>query len=215
MNDGEIIEPEQWLSGLGEYTPLAAARLGEFVRLLTDENRSQNLVSQASLDAVWTRHVIDSAQLLKHVPHGTMPKRWLDLGTGAGFPGVVIAALLPDTEVVLVESRTRRIDWLERASRALELANVRIAGCRLEALDDRPFEAISARAFAPLDRLLDLAWRFSTTETIWLLPKGRSAQLELDSLQGWQHSLRILPSETDSAAGIIVGMVSGRKGRLT
>ena len=202
-----------WLSRLPEYDRLASQRLEQFIGLLHDENRVQNLVSASSLSEAWVRHVVDSAQLLLHVPRGTQPRRWLDLGTGAGFPGVAIAALLPETEVVLVESRARRIDWLERVKAALGLENVRIAGCRLECLEDEPFSVISARAFAPLDKLLGLAWRFSTKETVWLLPKGRSAQQELDSLRGWQHSLHTIPSQTDSTAGIIVGMVSGQKGR--
>jgi 16S rRNA (guanine527-N7)-methyltransferase len=83
-------------------------RLERLAALLAEENRVQNLVSAASLDAVWQRHIVDSAQLLTHVPRGTftaVSAPWLDLGTGAGFPGLVIAALHPGCEVLMVRSR--------------------------------------------------------------------------------------------------------------
>ena len=113
-------EARAWLAALPEWDAAAAERLDLLVRLLAEENQVQNLVSAASLDEVWRRHIADSAQLLTHVPRET-GSPWLDLGTGAGFPGLVIAALRPEVEVLLVESRARRIDWLERARIALGL----------------------------------------------------------------------------------------------
>jgi 16S rRNA (guanine527-N7)-methyltransferase len=113
----------------------------------------------------------------------------------------------------MVESRTRRIDWLERAARTLQLDNACVAGVRLEALPDRKFRAISARAFAPLPRLLALSARFSTSETVWLLPKGRSARQELAELKGWDHRFHVEQSLTDGDSGIIIGTLAGRKGR--
>jgi 16S rRNA (guanine527-N7)-methyltransferase len=137
----------------------------------------------------------------------------LDLGTGAGFPGLVIAALRPECEVVMVESRARRIEWLERACSELGLGRARVEGSRLELVETFPVRVISARAFAPLDKLLALSARFSTSETIWLLPKGRSARDELASLTGWKHMFHVEQSLTDSAAGVIVGKLAGKKGR--
>lgn len=183
---------------------VAIERLELLSRLLAEENQRQNLVSAASLGEVWRRHVVDSAQLLAHVPRET-PGPWLDLGTGAGFPGLVIAALRPELEVVMVESRARRVEWLERARIALGLTRARIDGRRLELVESFPAGAISARAFAPLDKLLDLSARFSTAATCWLLPKGRSAQQELDELNGWRHTFHVKQSLTDPEAGIIVG----------
>lgn len=202
-----------WLASLPGYTALAKERLVALVALLREENERQNLVSSGSLDAVWLRHIADSAQLLNHVPRGTASDPWLDLGTGAGFPGLVIAILLPDACVTMVESRTRRIDWLERVVSALDLQCARVAGSRLEQVESRPQAVISARAFAPLDRLLLMAGRFSTEETLWLLPKGRSAQQELQALPGNKHRLRVASSLTDPEAGIIIGTVSNPKGR--
>jgi 16S rRNA (guanine527-N7)-methyltransferase len=203
-------EAKGWLRALPEVDDAAVERLAILVDLLVQENTVQNLVSAASLDQVWLRHIVDSAQLLTYVDRGKGP--WLDLGTGAGFPGLVIAALRPDCEVVLVESRKRRIDWLERVRLALGLTRARVAGSRLEDVATIAAGVISARAFAPLDRLLALSARFSTPETIWLLPKGRSAQQELDSLQGWSTMFHVEQSLTDPQSGVIVGTLNGRKG---
>ncbi len=205
-------EARAWLARLPEWDATARERLEDLAVLLRAENDVQNLVSDASLAELWVRHYADSAQLLAHVPRETSAP-WLDLGTGAGFPGLVIAILRPECEVVMVESRARRIDWLQRVCETLSLANARIAGMKLEALETRKFRAISARAFAPLPKLLDLSARFSTSETVWLLPKGRSARQELAELKGWNHLFHVEQSLTDPDSGVIVGTLAGRKGR--
>lgn len=207
------VEAQAWLRTLTECDAQAMARLELLASLLTEENARQNLVSTASLDSVWQRHIADSAQLLAYVPRET-PGPWLDLGTGAGFPGLAIAALRPELHVVMVESRPRRVEWLNRAKDALGLTKARVIGSRLELVESFESSVISARAFAPLDRLVALAERFSTTDTIWLLPKGRSAGQELAMLRGWTHTFHVEQSLTDSAAGVIVGTLTGaRKGR--
>ena len=197
-----------WLRTLPEVDASARERLERLVGLLREENARQNLVSIASLAEVWLRHVCDSAQLLRFVPRGTTP--WLDLGTGAGFPGLVIAALRPECEIVMVESRARRADWLERALSQLGLSKARVLGSRLEVAQPLMAQVISARAFAPLPKLVALAERFSTSDTLWLLPKGRSAAQELDQLSGWSHMFHVEQSLTDDQAGIIVGTLAGR-----
>jgi len=137
---------------------------------------------------------------------------WLDLGTGAGFPGMVIA-ILADFPVILVESRRKRFEFLERQVDALGLDNVTVHGGRLETLATREVGVISARAFAPLPKLFGLAHRFSTEKTRWLLPKGRSAREELESVRSsWQGVFHVEPSLTDAEAAIIVATgVSPRK----
>lgn len=205
-------EAKAWLGTLPEYDAAAHDRLQLLVEMLVAENKVQNLVSAASLDQVWTRHIVDSAQLLTHVPRETSSP-WMDLGTGAGFPGLVIAALRPDAEVVMVESRGRRIDWLERARIAMDLPHARIVGQRLELVEPRKVSVISARAFAPLEKLLEFSSRFSTKDTKWLLPKGRSAQQELQDLRKWDHKFHVEQSLTDPQAGIIVGTLADRKGK--
>lgn len=205
-------QAKDWLKSLPEYDETAKERLDMLVLLLSEENQRQNLVSSASLEEVWRRHIVDSAQLLQHVPRETFGS-WLDLGTGAGFPGLVVATLRPELPVLMVESRAKRVDWLERARIALDLSAAKVFGSRLEQLESRKVSVISARAFAPLERLLGLSARFSTRDTIWLLPKGRSAKQELAELRGWNHLFHVEQSITDADAGVIVGTLRGSKGK--
>jgi 16S rRNA (guanine527-N7)-methyltransferase len=170
-------------------------RLDTFAKRLKEENARQNLVSAASLERIWQRHIADSLQLLEHVSQesGT----WLDLGTGAGFPGLVIALARPGMTVHLVESRKRRVEWLQEICDAFALSHCTVWASRLEDVATFPVDVISARAFAPLDRLFQVSTRFSTPQTIWVLPKGRSAHV--------QSQFHVKHSQTDEHAGIIVG----------
>jgi 16S rRNA (guanine527-N7)-methyltransferase len=180
------------------------ARLERFAALLGAENQRQNLVSAASLDSVWQRHFADSLQLLDRVPRGTGP--WLDLGSGAGFPGLALASAQPDVEIILVESRKRRIEWLEHVAADLGLSNCRVFGTRLESVETFAAGVITARAFAPLGKLLALSARFSTRATVWLLPKGRSAAQELlEQPKVVQDLFHVEQSMTDPGGGILVG----------
>ncbi|HEY6815940.1 MAG TPA: 16S rRNA (guanine(527)-N(7))-methyltransferase RsmG [Croceibacterium sp.] len=180
------------------------ARLEQFAAMLAEENERQNLVSSASLAMIWQRHFADSLQLLDHVPRETSP--WLDLGSGAGVPGLVLACVRPDSHIYLVESRKRRIDWLIRTAETLQLANCRVVGSRLENVDSFSAAVITARAFAPLGKLLQLSARFSTHGTTWLLPKGRSAAQELsEQPPGVRSMFHVEQSRTDSQGGILIG----------
>ncbi|WP_347302581.1 16S rRNA (guanine(527)-N(7))-methyltransferase RsmG [Croceibacterium sp. TMG7-5b_MA50] len=179
-------------------------RLDRFAALLVKENELQNLVSASSLSAIWQRHFADSLQLLSHA--GSGGGQWLDLGTGAGFPGLVIALAQPARRVVLVESRRRRVEWLMHAATELDLRNVTVEGSMLEKVVTQPALVISARAFAPLGRLLSLAARFSSDNTTWLLPKGRSAVQELaEQPASVQQMFHVEQSVTDPEAGILIG----------
>lgn len=192
----------QWLldNAVSRETMDAFAR---FEALLCAENERQNLVSRPSLEHFWTRHVVDSAQLLRLA--GSKTGSWLDLGTGAGFPGLVVA-VLHDGPVTLVEERRLRVDFLHRAVQILGIGGrTEILGMKVERVEARPFDVISARAFAPLGRLLTLGARFSTRNTRWILPKGRNAQSELEAADSsWQGDFRFEPSLTDPEARIIV-----------
>lgn len=192
----------------------AMVRLHRLAELVLAENARQNLIAKPTAPEIWRRHIADSAQLLAHVPRGTAPGLWLDLGTGAGFPGVVIAAMRPEWPIRLVESRRLRFEWLERVCEELGLASCAVLGDRLERLPSFPAGVISARAFAPMGRLLDLSARFSTSDTLWLLPKGRSATQDLASLPAAKRELfHVEQSQTDPEAGIIVGRLNGSAGR--
>jgi 16S rRNA (guanine527-N7)-methyltransferase len=184
-------------------------RLEQFAAYLNREAPSQNLVAASTLNHIWSRHIVDSAQLLPFLRNDNW-SNWLDLGSGAGFPGLVIA-ILTGKPVTLVESRTRRIDYLQRAVEMLDLEkNVDVAGMPLEKVKTTQYSVISARAFAPLPRLLNGAARFSTENTTWLLPKGRNAAREYEEVRSdWSFDCRIEPSLTDAEAGILVGNLRG------
>jgi 16S rRNA (guanine527-N7)-methyltransferase len=187
-------------------------RLDAFAALLREENERQNLVSRASLDHLWLRHIADSAQLLRFAP--SPASTWIDLGSGAGFPGLIVAALHKGP-VTLVEERRLRVDFLRRAAESLGVAVELVAG-KVERIPRSAFDVISARAFAPLDRLLQVGTALSTTKSVWLLPKGRNAQTELDALDpSWQGDFRLEPSVTDPDARIIVAEGVRRAGRGT
>jgi 16S rRNA (guanine527-N7)-methyltransferase len=201
-----------WLARQYDVPRETMERLDAFAAMLREENERQNLVSRASLDQLWLRHIADSAQLLNFVP--SPAATWVDLGTGAGFPGLIVA-MLHGGPVTLVEERRLRADFLHRAAESLELAVEIVAG-KAERMERRPFDVISARAFAPLERLLQLGTALSTTKSIWLLPKGRNAQTELEALDpSWQGDFRLEPSVTDPDARIIVAEGVRRAGRGT
>ena len=202
-------EAKLWLQEHHAVSRETEEKLEAFIAFLKREAASQNLISASTLDHIWDRHIVDSAQLLRFCPNA--PQTWIDLGSGAGFPGIVVA-LLSDHQVTLVESRGRRIDYLQRAIALLDLeARVTVAGMPLERVETAPYSVISARAFAPLGRLFELAARFSTNKTLWLLPKGRNAAKEWDEVQSvWKGDLRIESSVTDAEAGILVGHLTGR-----
>ncbi|MFT8736684.1 MAG: 16S rRNA (guanine(527)-N(7))-methyltransferase RsmG [Zymomonas mobilis] len=184
------------------------AKLDAFVACLHVEMAQQNLIARSTVDDLWGRHIIDSAQLLPLARkeasfHKSSPENWLDLGSGAGFPGIIIA-ILSDMAVTLVESRRKRVEFLQKAAEAAETP-VTILGQRLENIEPQPFDIITARAFAPLDKLWKLALPFSHKDSLWLLPKGQNARMELEETRKlWQGDIRIEASATDPQSAIIV-----------
>ena len=188
----------------------ALAALERFADELLVEAEKQNLIANSTTDMLWQRHFADSAQLLDHVPRapgGRDGDPWLDLGTGAGFPGVVTAIRRPDRPHILVESRARRVEWLERVVALAGLKHCRVLHSRLEKVDSFPASVITARAFAPLPQLIALSARFSTDATTWLLPKGRSAAQEREELDSPQREMfHVKQSVTSPDAAILVGI---------
>ena len=209
-------EAMEWLKAHLHVSRETLDALDTFVAFLKREAESQNLISASTLDHIWSRHIVDSAQLLMFANNSAPQSNWLDLGSGAGFPGLVIA-LLTNHHVTLVESRARRIDYLQRAVAMLDLTHrVKVAGVTLERLETAPFSVISARAFAPLPKLFDLAARFAANNTLWLLPKGRNAKAEWEGAQAlWDGNFQIMDSVTDQEAGILVGTLLGKRKNRT
>lgn len=203
-------DARSWLRGSLNVSRETEERLETFATFLRAEMAAQNLIAASTADSLWARHIVDSAQLLPLAPPESSGQ-WIDLGSGAGFPGIVVA-LCSDWRVTLVESRAKRIDYLSRAVELLGLqGQVTIEGKPLERVETAPFSVISARAFAPLPRLFALASRFSTAKTCWLLPKGRNAAKELEEVRPlWQSDFHIVPSITDDEAGILTGHLRGR-----
>lgn len=206
MNEADA---RAWLESELNVSRETFDQLEHFIAFLRREAESQNLIAASTFDSIWARHIVDSAQLLKLLP-AAHEGNWLDLGSGAGFPGLVIA-ILTKLPVTLVESRARRVDYLQRAVQMLDLENrVDIFGMALEKVKTEKYAVISARAFAPLPRLLGGAARFSTENTIWLLPKGKNAVKEYEEVKDiWAVDFQIVPSLTDAEAGILTGKLRG------
>lgn len=200
-------EARAYVAGLTDAEGLA--RIEAFAALVLEENQRQNLIAKPTEAHIWQRHIADSAQLIENVSRETFGANaggaWLDLGSGPGFPGLVIAALYPNMPVVLVESRSRRAEFLTRCIAALDLPKCRVEAQRLERVAPFSARAISARAFAPLPKLLTLSAPFSTSATRYVLPKGRSAAQELEALKPAIRAMfHVKHSLTDPEAGIIV-----------
>jgi 16S rRNA (guanine527-N7)-methyltransferase len=185
--------------------------LDGYVALLLAENERQNLIGKSTVDEIWERHIADSAQLVRFAPRPDSP--WLDIGSGAGLPGIVIA-ILTDGPVTLVEPRKLRADFLSRAVAALGLSGrVSVHAAKAERITGR-FDVITARAVASLDALLRISQHLSTDKTLWLFPKGKSARNELDEARrSWQGDFRLEPSVTSQEAAILVATGVRRKGR--
>ena len=176
-------------------------RLEAFVAKLKAENARQNLVSAATLENFWQRHILDSAQLVRFEPHPGAS--WADIGSGAGLPGIVIACLV-EGPVTLIEPRKLRADFLQRIVAELRL-NAMIEPKRVERVEG-PFDVVTARAVTPLARLLEISDHLSTEKTIWILPRGRAAESELAAARrSWQGMFHVEQSVTDGDSQIIVG----------
>jgi 16S rRNA (guanine527-N7)-methyltransferase len=184
-----------------------ADKLALFKALVTTENRVQNLVSPASLADFDSRHVDDAIQLAELGKPGS----WCDVGSGAGLPGIVIA-IVTGAPMTLIEPRKLRADFLRRAVAELGL-NAEVAEAKAERVPAH-FDNITARAVAELSKLLTITEHLAQRGTRWILPKGRSAQKELESAQmSWQGSFTLVPSRTSDEAMILIAEGVRRRGK--
>jgi 16S rRNA (guanine527-N7)-methyltransferase len=184
-------------------------QLERFAALLVEENGRQNLIAPSSVPELWRRHILDGVQLAGLAER---EGRWCDIGSGPGLPGLVIA-ILGGRPMVLNEPRKLRADFLRRAVAELGLPDVTIAECKVERLEGK-FDFITARAVARLDRLFAMTCHLAHSETKWVLPKGESAQSELDEVLGsWQGRFRLVPSRTHPASAIVIAEHVQRKGK--
>lgn len=178
-------------------------RLEAMAHNLVRWNKAINLVGKTTLEDIWTRHILDSAQLQLLVPVNT--KKLADLGSGAGFPGLVLAAMRPEIEVTLIESDARKAAYLGDAARRMELAlPPKIVVGRIEEVEPAGAQVVTARALAPLGKLLELAERHRADTAICLFHKGKGWQAELtEALKDWDIPGQPYASVTDLDAVIL------------
>jgi 16S rRNA (guanine527-N7)-methyltransferase len=180
---------------------------GDQLEILVDVlmrwQKAINLVGRATLQDVWIRHVLDSAQLNPLIPADA--QTLTDLGSGGGFPGLVLAALRPELDVVLIESDARKAAFLGEAARRMDLPKLpRIVVGRIEAVPAAPADVVTARALAPLGQLLEWANRHRTDTAICLFHKGKGWQSELtEAMKNWDIACQPLASKTDRDAVIL------------
>jgi len=173
--------PRQDLGDILEVSRETLARLSRYEAMLRHWQKSINLVGRNTLDQVWVRHFQDSAQLAALAPETA--KHWLDFGSGAGFPGLVLA-ILGVGHVHLTESDGRKCVFLREVIRETE-APATVHHSRVETLPPMRADVITARALAPLTALVPLAARHATEDTVALFPKGRKSARELQDLDDW------------------------------
>jgi 16S rRNA (guanine527-N7)-methyltransferase len=181
-------------------------RLDRFVALLLSWSHT-NLIARSTIPVIWTRHIADSLQLLELAPHA---KTWIDLGSGAGFPGIVVGAAFADTEganVHLIESIGKKAAFLREAV-GVTGAPAIVHATRIEDFVDNAPESIdvvTARALAPLPKLLALAYPLLSKGALGLFPKGQDVASELtEAAKYWKIEASLIASRTDEKAQIVV-----------
>ena len=180
-----------------------------YVALLRAESARQNLIAASTLDELWNRHIVDSAQLVRFEPY--VGASWADIGSGAGLPGVVIACLVQGP-VKMIEPRRLRADFLHKVCESLDL-NASVFPGKAERAEGE-YDVIAARAVANLSKVLEISAHLSTRKTVWALPKGRSAQAELaEASRSWHFDAREEPSCTDPDSTILVLSRVGARGQ--
>ena len=181
-------------------------RLTLLQSMLEKWNPAINLVAKSTLPDAWTRHIVDSAQLMTLAPASVL--HWADLGSGGGFPGLVVAALSaerdPQRRITLVESDQRKATFLRQAARELGLLKVTVLAERIETLSPLAADVLSARALAALPQLCHFALRHLSPTGLALFPKGAQHLDEVaQARHDWHFDLSTFPSDTDPAAVVL------------
>lgn len=192
--------PEEFATQTG-VSRETLARLKAYADLLSDWNARHNLVAKSTLPDVWHRHFLDSAQLALLIP--SEANTLADLGSGAGFPGLVLAVMRPDLAVTLHEATTKKCAFLQSAAERMGV-KVAVRNARLEDLPAQPFDVVTARALAPLPQLLSYAYRFTGPNSVCLFLKGQNVGAELtDAHKYWNMKASQVPSQTEPSAAIV------------
>ena len=179
--------------------PEHVVALERMVALVLAENEQQNLIAPSTTAMVWSRHMVDSLQLIHWAnEQGT----WLDVGTGGGFPGLAIAVVRCEP-MILVEPRRRRAEFLTKASELLGLSHVTVLQAKVEAVRARA-DIISARAVAPVATLVEATRHVALPSTRWLLPRGRFEPEEQAALAARGIMFHVEHSATEAGSRIVV-----------
>lgn len=177
-------------------------KLEAFERLVQKWTPKINLIAKADQREIWTRHILDSAQIFQYAPNDW--KNWTDIGSGGGFPGVIMAIL--DTEnrpITLVESDARKAAFLRTAERELSL-NINVLADRIEHADVKPADVISARALTSLNDLIQLSLPLLNDQGVALFPKGKTFALEVETAQKeWNFDVDSFTSMTNADARVL------------
>ena len=194
-------EAKAWTEA--RFGSAAVATLDRMVDMVANETMHQNLIAPSTMPNMWSRHVVDSLQLVDLA--GNVEGSWTDIGTGGGFPGLAIAVIRPSA-MTLVEPRRKRATFLEAAAAALGLAtHVTVHASKVEAIPEVTTAVISARAVASIDMILRIAAHVSDEKTVWLLPRGRFDPSEMINLrQRWSFVFHVEQSLTDAESSIVV-----------
>jgi 16S rRNA (guanine527-N7)-methyltransferase len=196
-----LFGPEEFAAATG-VSRETLSRLKAYADTLQDWNERHNLVSKGSLMDLWRRHFWDSAQLAPLIPENA--RTLADLGSGAGFPGLVLAAMLGGRlTVTLHEATAKKCAFLAAAAERIGVA-VKIENARMEELEAKPFDVVTARACAPLPVLLGYAQKFRGPNTVCLFLKGQNVGSELtEAHKSWNMKVRQIPSLTDPSGVIL------------
>lgn len=200
MNRNDVEVPD-WLNVSRE----TLLKLFDFCDMVKKWNPAINLISKSGVTEIWNRHLIDSAQLIRQMPsHGRL---WCDLGSGGGFPGIVLAILArelqPEVKVLLVESDRRKSVFLSEAARILDLT-VCVKTQRIEELEPQNVDVLTARALASLPTLCSYAHRHLKVDGVAIFPKGASAAQEIaEARKLWQFDCDKMESFTDPSAVVL------------
>lgn len=181
-------------------------KLERFADLTRKWNPSINLVAKSTIPDLWHRHILDSVQLYQYAP--SFPKKWLDIGSGGGFPGIVMATIAaeksPETQFTFIESDQRKSTFLRSAARELGLT-VTVIASRIEETEAQSADVVSARALSALSELFPFINRHLTDGGVALLPKGRSYQDEINAAKAdWHFDVQAHQSMTDEEAHVLV-----------
>lgn len=175
-------------------------RLERYRDVLLEWNTRINLIGPSTEKDSLVRHFADSGQILPLLPGGKAVLA--DLGSGGGFPGLVLAILNPALEVHLIESDRRKSAFLQEVARVIE-CNARIHSKRIASITSLKADVVTARALAPLPLLLEMAFPFLHSNSFCLFPKGENYIKELDEVRGWSYELQVHPSQTQPGAVIL------------